>query len=447
MGYSNLNLTDNEKQIFGAVIYDPDKYKYLLDRLKAQDFPSVEAKGIYCTIKAGEYNPQKIAEINKVKIVDIATLPGEVVSYSLLDSIADVLIRDGTVRSARQYMFEKAREVPETTTDCSAYITEAIDFFIELRQRLKPRIGITRMQDIAKELFDDLVYALDNKDEFLNLPFPRLNETIGRLVPGQIITFAGRPGSGKSAMALQIARALSKKCVLLYITLEMLGSEHVRRIVAAKTGVSVVDIVGGNVGNTKASEVANELSKIVNDNLIFSSDTRTVADIGLYIKEHNPSVVVIDSVNLLKSQGESERIRITNVTRELKEVASLNRITIIQICQLNRGAEGQWKANLAEIKESGSIEEDSDVVVLLSELREEHENILNEYDSVYFRKYRRNLIREGEFQKMIDNGNKFIMMNVAKNRNGARQIIPTIFYAKKFTFEELPIMFGEHYER
>ena len=432
----------NEQQLLGAILLQPDKFKHLLHEVKESDFVTEEAKAIYSVLLTGEFNLQEVAKRAGFKVHQLAQITTGIVTTAAVPDIARAMIERGTIDEARLFMLEQGKTTPENKMD---FLNNAIDFLAKAKERIKPKRTIVKMQDLASEMLQTLVMAIDNKDSFPTLPFVTLSNAIGRLMAGQVTTIAGRPGTGKSSVALQVATHISKKHKTLYITLEMLGVEHLRRMVSAKTGIPALKIVNGNLKDNEIAEIGKVAAEMKNDNLCFVDDARTVEDIEQYIKEIEPEAVIIDSINLMNSKGETERIKITNVTRNLKAMAIKYQIPIVQICQLNRGAEGNVKAKMSDIKESGSIEEDSDIVILMTGFTEDNEEDFEKYDNAYYHKHGRNLIKQGEFSDIYTKGNKIVILDIAKNRNGETLSVPTVFYSKRFIFEEMPTIKGDYY--
>jgi replicative DNA helicase len=205
---------------------------------------------------------------------------------------------------------------------------------------------------------------------------PSLDKMIGGFYPKQYITLAARPGQGKSLLALQIAlNQASKRLPVAYITLEMSTEEQVLRCLANRTKIP-----------TKRMKAAkylepNELSKIQEQSVMFDkmplyfNDDATIDTIKIesYVRELKKKGVkgiFIDMIQLLqpmtgdKAKGKTEQI--TNISKALKAIAKRNDIWIVNIAAMNRDADkGNRPPKISDIRESGQIESDSDVVMML----------------------------------------------------------------------------------
>jgi replicative DNA helicase len=265
--------------------------------------------------------------------------------------------------------------------------------------------------------------------------FSRLDQIIGGLLPGSVVTIAGRPGSGKSAMAQQIAmHAAGQHRKVLYFTLEMRAEELAARAASGK-GLTPRDLLVRGKGTPLL--LAEWKERAASMDMEITSDGKTTGQIRRLIGDRKPGIAVIDTANLIKASGESERVRMLNVTRDIKQIAMDHEVAIIMLTQLNRDAEGKTLPTLADIKESGSVEEDSDIVVLLSE-QPEYKDIM--------KINKEHILSEGHFDSLRKEG-KVVLAFVRKNRHGAPGAVLMHFEGPRFMFHEIDEMYAEesHY--
>jgi replicative DNA helicase len=273
---------------------------------------------------------------------------------------------------------------------------------------------------------------LNERIESVPLPYEELNGMTAGLMPGSLFTIAGRTSAGKSAMALEIAKAASGKRKTLYISLEMPPEELLARYVASETGIAQRDIMRHRIPEDGADDLDGALSRYAAGKLYFTSAGRHVRDIGRVVAAHRPEVLIIDTVNLVKSAGETERVKILNVTRELKQLAIAERIPIVILAQLSRGTDQKASPTLSDIKESASIEEDSDVVMLLSEIAS-----LKQLEEIAKSEDRDPVVSPDMYRRIKADGCRTVLAIIRKNRNGRLGRTALRFDAQRFSFAEI----------
>jgi len=226
---------------------------------------------------------------------------------------------------------------------------------------------------ILRTLADDLK-AGKGLDRGLSTGFLDVDDALRGLHRGQLIILAARPSIGKTSMALTMAMASAKTVPVLLFSLEMAGSELAYRIIAENSEVSAWQLRGHNCGlemmhraAAAAEEVSNadlyvdaEASAHIND--IRSRTRRMVARRGI-------GLVVVDYLQLVRGNrkpGDSREQEVASISRGLKRLASECDVPVLALSQLRRQPPGsKMKPRLDELRESGSLEQDADVVLLL----------------------------------------------------------------------------------
>lgn len=206
----------------------------------------------------------------------------------------------------------------------------------------------------------------------------KLDELLQGFRPGELTTLSARPGVGKSAFCLQVAvNAATHGKKVLFFALEMATKELVDRIVQGKTNIPGYKLKRGSKSFSEQDSA--ELMAIMDGDLgTFGNNAKIVthiANVDVYktiIQRVKPDIVIVDQLSNLKATNQSMQIRerFCYCTTTLKRIAVELEVPILLAAQLNRGAEGN-RPTLADIKESGSIEEDSDNVLLLYKPKDE----------------------------------------------------------------------------
>jgi replicative DNA helicase len=207
---------------------------------------------------------------------------------------------------------------------------------------------------------------------FLSTGYKRLDDVLaGGFVSSGLITVAARPGTGKTTVALNFADNVAQTGhKVLYFSLEMDRKQLWARRIGASTRMKYSAIYRGDIRDEndyrRVMEAADYLSKVP---FYIIDKPCTVDDIERHIRtEDGTELVVIDHIGLIKPSGRSSRYEImTEISHRLKQIALSTGIPIIALCQLNRASEARdsKRPSVADLRDSGAIEEDSDVVALL----------------------------------------------------------------------------------
>jgi|WetSurMetagenome_2_1015567.scaffolds.fasta_scaffold29408_3 replicative DNA helicase len=196
-----------------------------------------------------------------------------------------------------------------------------------------------------------------------------LDKVISGLVPGDLIVIAARPSMGKTALATTMALNAAKRGhSILFFSLEMPNEQLLLRKVAQHTGVNLQHLRTGSLGEIEWAEALAGMETIY-DLPIWIDDRSgmTVLDICHQVRKVKPVLVFIDYLQLLRPAKREERrdLEIAAITLALKGLAKDLKIPVVLLCQLNRQVEnrGIKKPMLSDLRESGAIEQDADVVL------------------------------------------------------------------------------------
>lgn len=215
-------------------------------------------------------------------------------------------------------------------------------------------------------------------DQMVGVPtgFSDLDELMNGLHPGNMVIVAGRPAMGKSTVGLDFARAASIKSGLTsaIFSLEMARNEIVMRLLSAEAQVPLHHMRSGSMGDQEWTRLAQKMSA-VSDAPLFIDDSPNLTMMEIRAKcrrlkqRHDLRLVVIDYMQLMTSgrKVESRQQEVSDFSRSLKLLAKELEVPVVAISQLNRGPEQRQdkRPMLADLRESGSLEQDADVVILL----------------------------------------------------------------------------------
>ena len=229
------------------------------------------------------------------------------------------------------------------------------------------------------ETMTDTITDIETQQSYTPTPWPSLDHIIGGLIPGALYVIGARPGVGKTVAGVQLARAMAAHGSVPVVSLEMSTTElHMRMI--ASTGqipfnkLRDRDLDDADWDRIHRAKTALEPLPIA----IMDRTSASISDIRRYVtavaRLRSPMAgVVIDYLQLINAPAGDTRPRHENVaalTRELKTLAKEHQVPIILLSQLNRGSTQREdkRPQLADLRESGAIEQDSDVVILLHRL-------------------------------------------------------------------------------
>lgn len=249
----------------------------------------------------------------------------------------------------------------------------SIQAVMEWMQILNDRLNGTSSAPVIQR---DLLATWTKEKEELRLNgqceygIEQLDYLTGGIFKGHLIALAARPGGGKSALALQIAShvALHERKKVVYFTLEMGITEQLDRMLMQRVGVQDVNrLKQGDLNLPEMAAFRKEIEEVERDQLLLFSTERTIERIESAIVTEAPFLIVIDQLTQLQYTNRdfsSDLERYKELTRHLKKLTNTTRVTILLLCQLNRTAEGR-EPELHHLKDSGSIEEDSDDVLMI----------------------------------------------------------------------------------
>jgi replicative DNA helicase len=400
-GIGNSSVAFEELQI-NDFYYD--RHKYLWDAIRSVyiEHGTVGVHLVSERLKASD----KILMVGGVgEIIRISQMVG---TSAHLDAYVRIVKDNSTARN----LIEVGRKIQALGYE---YPIRPLDNLVEEAQKLACSVGSLRKLDarsvgeiVSEAWFDRWVEEGETSGAGLSFGLGNVDKLTNGLRPGNLICVGARPAMGKTAFALNIAlAACSFKSVLLF-SLEMKADELVKRLASTESGVNAYDIESAKLDNEQKMRVygARDAIKkmpfyIIDEGLLTLSEVKGRAR-RMYEK-HGLGIIIIDYIQLIKCPNSQNRqLEIAEISRELKGLAKELDIPVVGLCQLNRRVEDRTGNTpmLSDIRESGAVEADSDVVILLH--------------------------RPGYYDEMADQDEAHIM--VAKNRHGATGNVKVKFF-------------------
>ena len=255
------------------------------------------------------------------------------------------------------------------------------------------RRGVVRLPD-AIQVADKFAELVRSGNRSLPTYIPKLDLATGGFERKTLTILAARPSVGKTALGFQIARnqAMAGE-VVWFFSLEMSAESLWARAACPLVGVTWRDVRAGKVSQEKQEELLAEsyaLAAQFSDRLIIDDGEQTTETIWRAVMQHRPNIVYVDHIRLCKDKHSNENKRQGIITQRLKEVSKAADVPVIALAQLNRQLEnraaGDKRPILADLRDSGEIEENADLVLMLH--REMNENIMCELTECWLRKFR-----------------------------------------------------------
>ncbi|KEI45999.1 replicative DNA helicase [Saccharopolyspora rectivirgula] len=234
------------------------------------------------------------------------------------------------------------------------------------------------LEELLQPTMDEIDAIASRGGESQGVPtgFTDLDELTNGLHPGQMIIVAARPGVGKSTLGLDFARSAAIKHGLgaVIFSLEMGRTEIVMRMLSAEAKIRLSDMRGGRMSDEDWTRLARRMSEI-SEAPLFIDDSPNLTMMEIRAKarrlkqRHDIQLIVVDYMQLMTSgkRVESRQQEVAEFSRNLKLLAKELEVPVVAISQLNRGPEQRTdkKPQLADLRESGSLEQDADLVILI----------------------------------------------------------------------------------
>ncbi|TWJ06495.1 replicative DNA helicase [Stackebrandtia albiflava] len=234
------------------------------------------------------------------------------------------------------------------------------------------------LSDLLQPTLDEIEAVGESGGTMTGVPtgFADLDRLLNGLQPGQLIIVAGRPGAGKSTAAMDFIRhaSLHHQQAAAMFSLEMSKIEIVMRVLSAETRVPLHVLRSGGLSDDDWTRLARRMGEIAEAPL-FVDDTPSMTLMEIRAKarrlkqRHNLKLIVVDYLQLMSSpkRVESRQQEVSEISRGMKLLAKEVECPVIAVAQLNRGPEQRTdkRPQLSDLRESGSLEQDADVVILL----------------------------------------------------------------------------------
>lgn len=393
--------TEAERAVLGAMMIDDEAIGVAIEHIDSSYFYETAHQKIFNSIidlYSNRKNVDFITLSDQLKHQGLMEVIGGV-SYltELIDhvpSAANVRHYAGIVKEKgiQRKLIKNATEIISRSYEKGVDIEELVDSAEQLIFDIataRQKQEAAHIKDILKNTMEviDNLYKKKQTVTGVETGFYEFDKITSGLQKSDLIIVAARPSMGKSAFAASIAEhaSIEKKVPVAFFSLEMSKEQLVQRMLCSQAGVDANKVRTGFLSPSEwplLTKAASRLSNIP----FFIDDTPAISILELRAKarrlkaSHDIQLVVLDYLQLMRAttRSENRQQEISEISRSLKALARELQVPIIAISQLSRAVESRQdhKPQLSDLRESGAIEQDADVVVLL--MREEYYNATDE---------------------------------------------------------------------
>ncbi|MCZ6485813.1 MAG: replicative DNA helicase [Acidobacteria bacterium] len=432
-----------ERAVLGAILLENTLFDQTSEMLTREDFYLENHRNIFSTM-------ERLS--SDTRAIDLLTLREELQKQNELEAVGGVAyvasLLDGVPRVSS--VMHYARIVKEKSL-LRKLIHSANEILVrgfsneedplELLERAEKSIfnisqeniqgGFVQLQDLLTESYANIESLYERKELISGIPtgFHQLDQLTSGLRPSEMIVVAARPGLGKTSLVVNIAQtaASEHQKVVGIFSLEMAAQQLVTRMLCSEARVDSHKMRSGYLSKDDWKRLAKTMSKLARAQ-IFIDDSAGISVVEMRSKarrlkaEHGLDLLIVDYLQLMSGTSSSSRVRFENrqqeistISRSLKGLAKELNIPLIAVSQLSRAPEqrkGDHRPQLSDLRESGSIEQDADLVLFL---------------------YREDLYKKEE----DPDEEGIVQLIIGKQRNGPTGVIKLAFIDQWTKFENL----------
>ena len=435
-----------EQSVLGSIFLDPETVVNVLEYLETSDFYRKNHQIIFDAI---------LQLNNRNEAIDVVTIANELDTKNQLENaggmeyLAELAVAVPTSANVEYYakiveeksilrnLIRSATEIVrkgyEEGDELAVMLDSAEQNILQVSER-RNRSGFIRISDVVSASLQNIESLAQQSDDVTGVPtgYIALDKMTAGLQKEELIILAARPAVGKTAFALNIAQNVATKAdqVVAIFSLEMGAESLVNRMLCAEGNIDAGHLRTGQLSEDEWSNLIMAMGTL-GQSKIFIDDTPgiRIAEIRaksrrLLQEQGKLGLIVIDYLQLIEGNNrESRQQEVSDISRQLKKLAKELKVPVIALSQLSRGVEQRQDKRpvLSDIRESGSIEQDADIVAFLYR---------DDYDE-----------REGgEEPERDEQENNVVEVIIEKNRSGARGTVKLLFKKEFNKFSSMSYM-------
>lgn len=377
-----------ERSVLSAALLSQDVLPEILSTVRTEDFyiPSnrliyeamkslfdksmpIEPIGLMDTLKS-QGNLDQVGGADR--ILELTSDPFSVLNWR---SCVDILHRDSMLREMLYASLEITALTQQAPEDTREVVDRAEGLLLSVTDR---RVKSTHamLTEVMDDLYEELCERAETgSDSGLRTGFPGVDSRTLGLRGGQMVVIGARPGVGKTSLCLNLATNMAYDGVMVALfSLEMSKEEIAQRLLSSRSGVPLTSIRAASIEQGEWQSIIDAVSDlrelpIAIDDTSGTTVTEIRAKARRMLHGADHGVVIVDYIQLMSSVGrqESRATAVGEMSRGIKIMAKELGVPVIALSQLNREVEGRQnrRPQLSDLRESGSIEQDADIVMLL----------------------------------------------------------------------------------
>ena len=396
-----------EKAVLGALMIDKDAFLEVCNLLVPESFYEPRNQMVYEAIQqlSKEESPVDVLTVTdmlgKMGKLDevggpgyIADLSSRVATSANIEYHANVVAEKFLSRQMIEYVNVIGKKSFDETYDIRDVVQEAESVLLELSQKNMKK-DYSALGSVVERAVKAVEDAYANKGSFTGIPsgLYKLDDMTCGWQKSDLVIIAGRPAMGKTAFALSVAKniAVDRKRPMAFFSLEMSDVQLANRLMSNTCEIEGKKLLSGQLDKEDWVRLDKNLQALT-DAPLFVDDTEGLSVMELRTKarrlhkEHHIELIMIDYLQLMTASGmryNSRQEEVSLISRSLKGLAKELNIPVLALSQLNRGVESREgvegkRPHLSDLRESGAIEQDADMVIFLH--RPEYYGLLHSDD-------------------------------------------------------------------
>jgi len=379
-----------EEAVIGAVLINPEVYYDLAQFLSAEDFYLHRLRFVW---EAFTHLHDRHLPIDNLTVAEalndmgrLEEVGGPAFLTALLNQVPTSLHAEAygkivEAASIRRKLLAAANSIATLAYDEKEVIEtvmgEAEKAIFNVGER-RTRHDVRPIREVLSDYYDHIDALMKRADDVVGVPtgFIDLDKMTGGLQPSDLLIVAGRPGQGKTAWMLTVANnaALQHRQRVAVFSLEMSNEQVVQRLIAQQTGIDSQKLRTGKL-SPEDLELFNHAIEVLGDTRIYLDDTPSLTPLQLRTKarrlhlEFGLDLIILDYLQLMTSESRSDnRVQeVSYISRSLKQLARELNVPILAAAQLSRAVEqrADKEPQLSDLRESGSLEQDADIVMFI----------------------------------------------------------------------------------
>ena len=390
---------DAEQSVLAALMLSPENVDEILARVSVEDFYRPAHQKIFEAIT--DLN-QKNIPIDQLSLADrldargelkeiggkpyIIELGNDAMSIANWSHHAEIIKRNAMLRELIKASVSITAMGYDAPDDLDSVVEDAERLLFQVTNRRVPS-NFRGIDDLLTETFEELEEMSERKEHITGVPtgFADLDKLLAGLRAGDLVILAARPAVGKTAFALNLAvNAAKAGTSVALFSLEMGANQLTQRILCSEARINLQSVRSGSLREDDWYRVHNSMG-VLADLDIWVDDTPSISILEVRAKARRQlrnkenGIIIVDYLQLMQPQGrksESRQVEIAEISRGLKILAKELGMPVIALSQLSRAVEMRSgkRPQLSDLRESGSIEQDADIVMFIDRSTSERES-------------------------------------------------------------------------